>query len=321
MTRKIMKPRAKCDFLSIADHSTEDLLSILRLAHILKKDPSAYPDLLKGRSIALIFQKPSNRTRVSFETVIFQLGGNTIYLAPDDISLGKREPTADIARTLSRYVGGIVARVFAHQDLIDLARYATVPVINALSDASHPCQALADIMTVQEKFGQLKGLKLAYIGDGNNMTNSLMSICAKTGMNMSVATPGGYAPDREYVARARKCAMLSGARLIVTRSPAEAIDGAHVVYTDTWVSMGQEEDTTRRLRAFRGYQIDTKLAARANKDHIFMHCLPAHRGQEVAAEVIDGPHSVIFDEAENRLHAQKAILVHLYQNSTKGTGR
>jgi ornithine carbamoyltransferase len=313
-----MRPRLevhmkKRDFISIADHSSDDLARILKLALQLKKNPRLHHDLLKGKSMALIFQKPSNRTRVSFETGIFQLGGNTIYLAPDDISLGKREPTADIARTLSRYVGGIVARVFTHQDLIDLSEYATVPVINALSDLSHPCQALADILTVKEKFGKFKGLKMAYIGDGNNMTNSLMLACAKVGMDISVATPKGYGPSTEYVKKAQMFAKTTGSRITLTQDPAIAAKGANVLYTDTWVSMGQEKETAKRLKDFKGYQIDGKLAAKADKDYIFMHCLPAHRGQEVSAQIIDGDHSVIFDEAENRLHIQKAIMTFLFQ--------
>jgi len=306
----------KRDFLSIAEHSSLDIASILKLAVQLKRDPGLHGSLLKGKSIALIFQKPSNRTRVSFETGIFQLGGNTIYLAPDDISLGKREPTADIARTLSRYVGGIVARVFAHKDLLELSQYSTVPVINALSNLSHPCQALADILTVQEKFGRLKGLKMAYIGDGNNMTNSLMQACAKVGMDMSVAAPKGYEPSSDNIKKAQASARSTGAKITLTHDPVEAAKGANVLYTDTWVSMGQEKETAVRLKAFKGYQIDGKLAAKADKDYIFMHCLPAHRGQEVSKEVIDGTHSVIFDEAENRLHIQKAIMVFLY-NSKK----
>jgi ornithine carbamoyltransferase len=304
----------KRDFLSIAEHSPEEIASILKLAVQLKKAPDSHSALLKGKSMALIFQKPSNRTRVSFETGICQLGGNTIYLAPDDISLGKREPTADIARTLSRYVCGIVARVFAHKDLVELSQYATVPVINALSDLSHPCQALADILTVQEKFGTLKGLKMAYIGDGNNMTNSLMQACAKVGMDISIASPKGYEPSSDHVKKAQASAHSTGARITLTRDPVEAVKGANVLYTDTWVSMGQEKETAKRLKAFKGYQIDGKLAAKADKDYIFMHCLPAHRGQEVSKEVIDGAHSVIFDEAENRLHIQKAIMVFLYNS-------
>lgn len=303
---------SKRDFIALEDYSPEDIESILKLAQQLKKDPHKKSNLLKGKSIALIFQKPSNRTRVSFETGIFQLGGNAIYLAPDDISLGKREPTADIARTLSRYVGGIVARVFDHQDLVELSKFSNVPVINALSDLSHPCQALADILTVKEKFGKLKGIKMAYIGDGNNMSNSLMIAAAKVGMHMFIATPKGYEPNADYVKKVQVSAKVTGARITLTHDPKEAAKGSDVLYTDTWVSMGQEEETKRRLKDFDGYQIDTDLAALASRNHIFMHCLPAHRGQEVSADVIDGKHSVVFDEAENRLHVQKAVMVFLF---------
>ncbi|MBF0484945.1 MAG: ornithine carbamoyltransferase [Candidatus Omnitrophica bacterium] len=302
----------KRDFISLKDFSSGEISNLLSLAKQLKSNPRHGCDFLKGKSVALIFQKPSNRTRVSFETGIFQLGGNAIYLAPDDISLGKREPTADIAKTLSRYVDGIVARVFSHHDLLDLAKYATVPVINALSNLSHPCQVLADILTVQEKFGKLKGIKFAYIGDGNNMTNSLLMAGAKTGMAISVATPKGYEPDRGYVKAAEDAAKTTGAKIVLTHDPREAVKGAQVIYTDTWVSMGQEDEKTQRLKDFEGYQIDEKLASIADKNYIFMHCLPAHRGQEVTADVIDGPHSVIFDEAENRLHAQKAVMIYLH---------
>jgi ornithine carbamoyltransferase len=302
----------KRDFISLIDYSSKEIGAILELAHQLKKSPHKKSKLLKGKSMALIFQKPSNRTRVSFETGIFQLGGNAIYLAPDDISLGKREPTSDIAKTLSRYVGGIVARVFDHQDLIDLSKYSTVPVINALSDLSHPCQVLADIMTIEENFGKLKGLKMAYIGDGNNMTNSLMIACAKMGMHISVATPKGYEPNKDYIQKAIACAKDTGSKVVLTNDAKEAAKDADVLYTDTWVSMGQEDEKSERLKDFKGYQIDAELASYASKKYIFMHCLPAHRGQEVSDDVIDGKHSVIFDEAENRLHVQKAVMVFLY---------
>ncbi len=302
----------KRDFISLNDFSSQELLDLLSLATQVKQDPGQSADFLRGKSFALIFQKPSTRTRVSFETGIYHLGGNSIYLAPDDISLGKREPTADIARTLSRYVNGIVARVFDHQDLLELAKFATVPVINALSDMSHPCQAMADIFTAHEIFGNVKGLKMAYIGDGNNMTNALMVAAAKLGMNMTVATPAGYEPDAAYTAEAKAFAARSGSSLVLTNDPREAARGAHVVYTDTWVSMGQEAETKKRLEIFKGYQVDKGLMALADKKAVFMHCLPAHRGQEVSADVIDGPQSVIFDEAENRLHIQKAIIIFLY---------
>lgn len=302
----------KKDFISLKDLSALELTNLLSLAKQLKHNPCQTSDYLKGKSFALIFQKPSNRTRVSFETGIFQLGGNPIYLAPDDISLGKREPTADIAKTLSRYVDGIVARVFYHQDILDLATFATVPVINGLSDLSHPCQAMADMFTIMENFGGFRGVKMAFIGDGNNMTNSLMIAAAKLGMDMTVATPKGYEMNADYLKVARECAVNSGAKLEVTNSPQDAARGAQVIYTDTWVSMGQENETEGRLKDFAGYQVDEALVALAAKDHIFMHCLPAHRGQEVTGAVIDGPRSVVFDEAENRLHMQKAVLIFLH---------
>ncbi|MBF0569603.1 MAG: ornithine carbamoyltransferase [Candidatus Omnitrophica bacterium] len=302
----------KRDFLSLRDFSSQEILNLVSLGSQLKNNPRQDSDYLRGKSFALIFQKPSNRTRVSFETGIHQLGGNAIYLSPDDISLGKREPTADVARTLSRYVAGIVARVFSHADLVSLANSAAVPVINALSDLSHPCQALADILTAQERFGRLKGLKMAYIGDGNNMTNSLMIACAKVGMDMAIATPKGYEPNMDYVNAALRTARETGAQIIHARSPQEAVKGANVVYTDTWVSMGQEEETAKRFKDFEGFQVDEKLVAFADRDYIFMHCLPAHRGQEVSEGVIDGPHAVIFDEAENRLHMQKAVMIFLH---------
>ncbi len=302
----------KRDFLSLKDFTEHETANLLSLAKQLKHSPRQTSDYLRGKSVALIFQKPSNRTRVSFETGIYQLGGNAIYLGPDDISLGKREPTADVARTLCRYVDGIVARVFSHKDLLDLAKYATVPVINGLSDLSHPCQAMADIYTIYERFPKLKGLKMAYIGDGNNMTNSLMIACAKTGIDFYAATPAGYEPDKTYLEAARAAAKASGSVVEVLHSPQEAIKGAHVVYTDTWVSMGQEEETVERLKDFVGFQVNDELVSLADKNYIFMHCLPAHRGQEVAESIIDGAHSVIFDEAENRLHMQKAIMVFLY---------
>ncbi|MBF0620056.1 MAG: ornithine carbamoyltransferase [Candidatus Omnitrophica bacterium] len=302
----------KRDFICLKDYSVQEVQNILNLAKQVKHNPRHGSDYLKGKSLTLIFQKPSNRTRVSFETGIHQLGGNVIYLSPDDISLGKREPTADVAKTLSRYVNGIVARVYKHQDILDLAKYATVPVINALSDLSHPCQALADLVTVQERFGRLKDVRMAYVGDGNNMVNSLLLAASRVGMHISVATPKGYEANAEYVALAQECARMTGSKIVLTHDPREAVSGAQVVYTDTWVSMGQEEESQKRLKDFAGFQVDAALAALADKNYIFMHCLPAHRGQEVAEDVIDGPHSVIFDEAENRLHVQKAIMIFLY---------
>ncbi len=302
----------KRDFLCLKDYSSQEIESLLGLAKQLKVSPRQPSDYLRGRSLALIFQKPSNRTRVSFETGIHQLGGNAIYLGPDDIDLGKREPTSDIARTLSRYVDGIVARVFSHDDIMDLARCATVPVINGLSDLTHPCQAMADLFTIQERFLKLPGLKMAYVGDGNNMANSLILACAKVGMHISVATPPGYEPSAAYVKLAQQAALKTGASIVLTNSPRDAVQGAQVVYTDTWISMGQEDEREERLKDFKGYQINEELVSLADPKYIFMHCLPAHRGQEVSGGIIDGTHSVVFDEAENRLHMQKAIMVFLH---------
>jgi ornithine carbamoyltransferase len=302
----------KRDFLSLVDYSPYEITNLLSLAKQIKHNPRQAADYLRGKSLALIFQKPSNRTRVSFETGIHQLGGNAIYLSPEDINLGVREPTADVARTLSRYVNGIVARVFSHNDILELAKYATVPVINGLSDLSHPCQAMADIFTIQEKFPKLKGVRMAYIGDGNNMCNSLLVACAKTGIDLFVATPEGYEPEIRFVEAARIAARFSGSTIMLSHSPKEAVRTAQVIYTDTWVSMGQEEETEKRLRAFAGFQINEALQGEADRSHIFMHCLPAHRGQEVTDGVIDGPHSMVFDQAENRLHIQKAIMIYLY---------
>jgi ornithine carbamoyltransferase len=304
----------KRDFINLAEYSSRDLLSLLDLAGRLKENKGKISGQLRGKTLGLIFQKPSNRTRVSFEVGIHQLGGHGVYLGPDEINLGKREATSDVAQTLSRYVDGIVARTHSHQDIVDLARYSTVPVINGLSDLFHPCQAMADILTIRENFGTLKGLKLAYIGDGNNVCHSLLLACAKFGIDMAVAAPKGYFPSEEIFRSAQEIAHHAKSRITLTNNPEEAVKGAHVIYTDTWVSMGQEAETKARLKIFKNYQINAGLAAGADTNFIFMHCLPAHRGQEVTDDVIDGPHSVIFDQAENRLHAQKAILLFLLTN-------
>ncbi len=298
-------------FLSLADQSREEIRNLLDLARQIKLNPAAFRDALRGQSLAMIFQKPSLRTRVSFEVGIFQLGGQALYLGPTEIALGKREPTADIAQVLSRYVDGIMARVFAHQDVLDLAKHATVPVINGLSDLLHPCQVLADLMTIEEKLGRLEGLKLAYIGDGNNMAHSLLNGGARMGMRVAVAHPAGYGPDKAVVASASQMASESGGSVFVTEDPRAAAEDADVIYTDTWASMGQEAEREERIAKFAGFQVDTHLMGHAKRHAIFLHCLPAHRGEEVADAVIDGPQSAIFDEAENRLHAQKAIMVRL----------
>ena len=296
--------------LSLKDYSRPEIEEIFDLAGKVKADPVAYGDALKGRSLAMIFQKPSTRTRVSFEVGMSQLGGIALYLGAGDIQLQRGESAADTAKVLSRYVDGIMARVFSHQDLLDLARNATVPVINGLSDLLHPCQTLADYFTLRERKGTLEGLKIAYVGDGNNVCNELMMGAAKLGLSMTVAAPEGYEPNPLIVKSAVREAQKSGASPpVVTRDPRAAASGADVIYTDVWTSMGQEEESEARIAAFQGYTVDGALMKVARPDAVFMHCLPAHRGQEVAAEVIDGPRSVVFDQAENRLHVQKAILI------------
>jgi ornithine carbamoyltransferase len=299
------------DFLSLADHSPEQIRAYLDLARQVKLHPQGFRDVCRGRTLAMIFQKPSLRTRVSFETGIYQLGGQGLYLGPKDIQLHRGETIADTARVLSRYVDGIMARVFAHQDVVDLAAYADVPVINGLSDLLHPCQVLADLQTIEEKLGNLAGRKWTYIGDGNNMAHSILYGGALAGMTVAVGHPRGYAPDPEVVTRARDIAARTGGAIQITEDPGEAAQDADVVYTDVWASMGQEAEHAERLKRFEGFQVDEAMMGRARPGAIFMHCLPAHRGEEVAAEVIDGPQSVVFDQAENRLHAQKAVMIKL----------
>jgi ornithine carbamoyltransferase len=307
----------KRDLIAIKDLTTAEVLKLLKSAADLKKKRNPLSEQLKGKVVALLFQKPSNRTRVSFEVGVYQLGGRCIYLNPGEINLGKRETAADVGRTLSRYVDAIVARTFRQEDVEDLAKYATIPVINGLSDMYHPCQALADIMTVQENYKKFKGVTLAYIGDGNNVCHSLMMAGAKVGLNISVATPIGYEPNAGITKIAQDCAKKSGSKILLTNSAQEAVTGAHVIYTDVWTSMGQEEESQVRLKAFQGFQINAQLLSFADKKYIFMHCLPAHRGEEVTDEVLDGKHSVVFDQAENRLHAQKAVLLFLMNSKRK----
>ncbi|MCB9757842.1 MAG: ornithine carbamoyltransferase [Candidatus Omnitrophica bacterium] len=305
------KPITKRDFVSLKSYTNAELAKLLDNAYRLKNAKNRITDDLKGKTIGLIFQKPSNRTRVSFEVGIHQLGGNCIYLGPEEINLGKRETTSDVAQTLSRYLDGIVARTFSHKDVVELAKFATVPVINGLTDLSHPCQAMADMLTIREHLGALKGIQLTYIGDGNNVCHSLMIISAKLGVNITIAYPKGYAPLDIVVKAAQELALETGTKITLTTNPIEAIKKANVIYADTWVSMGQEKEAKKRLKIFNDYQINKKMVAYADKNYVFMHCLPAHRGQEVTEEIIDGSHSVIFDQAENRLHAQKAILLYL----------
>ena len=298
----------KNDLISIKDLSPKMILSLLRSAARFKKNKKQRTSELKGKSVGLLFQKPSNRTRVSFEVAVDQMGGNCIYLSPEEIDLGKRESAADVAQTLSRYLDCIVARTNSHQDVVDLAKWADIPIINGLSDLTHPCQGLADLLSIQENFGNFKGVTVAYIGDGNNVCHSLMLGCAKVGLNIHIAAPKNYEPLAEMTSLAKSFTKASGSKIILTNSPPEAVQDAHVIYADVWVSMGQEADSQKRLKDFEGFQINQDLAKLADKDYIFMHCLPAHRDLEVTSEIIDGKHSIVFDQAENRLHVQKAVL-------------
>jgi len=287
----------KKDLISVANLKPREVEEIFSLTDKLKKDKAKFAKALSGKTLALVFQKPSNRTRVSFEVGMYQLGGYPIYLGPDEINLGVRESIKDVAKTLSRYIDAIVLRTFAHNNVLEMAKYATVPVINGLSDFSHPCQALADIYTIKEKLKHLKGLTLAYVGDGNNVCNSLLYACAKVGMNMNVATPKGYEPD--------------GVVINLFHQPEDAVKNADIIYTDVWASMGQEKEAAKRKKVFKNFQVNKKLVNLAKKNCLIMHCLPAHRGEEITDEIIESKNSVIFDQAENRMHVQKAILIKL----------
>jgi ornithine carbamoyltransferase len=299
------------DFLTIRDFTTDELLHLLELARDIKKRPADFASALKGQTLALIFEKPSLRTRVSFDVGIQQLGGFSVYLSPAEINLGKRESVFDVAKNLERMVQGIMIRTFGHDIVVNMAEYARIPVINGLTDFSHPCQAMADYLTILEHKGKLGGLKLAYVGDSNNVSNSLMFAGARFGVHVAIGSPDGYQPAPEVVAWTKEAGAATGSTLLVTADPAEAVAGADVVYTDTWASMGQEAEAYARKAVFRPYQVNAELFAKAKPDAIFMHCLPAHRGDEVTDEVMDSPRSVIFDEAENRLHAQKAIMLEM----------
>ncbi|MBR2847067.1 MAG: ornithine carbamoyltransferase [Clostridia bacterium] len=306
----------KKDLLSLNDYYEKEILDILELAHKLKKETKEGKEhhILKGKTLGMIFSKSSTRTRVSFEVGMYQLGGYPLFLSSNDIQLGRGECIEDTARVLSRYLDGIMIRTYDQAEVEMLAKYADIPIINGLTDLLHPCQVLADLMTIQEKKGGLKGLKMCYIGDGNNMANTLLHGCAKVGMDISVATPAGYECDAEMVAQAMEAAKISGAKIEITTDPQKAIANADAVYSDTWVSMGQEEEKQKRINDFAGFTVDDELMSYAKSDAIFLHCLPAYRGYEVTNEVIEGPHSVIFDEAENRLHAQKAVMVTLMKD-------
>lgn len=294
------------DLLRDLDLTDDELNHLLDLAAEVKQAPRDYGRALDGKAIALLFEKPSLRTRLTFELAIRQLGGESVFV---EGPLGGREPLKDVARNLDRWVNGIVARVFAQETVEELAQWASVPVINALSDLYHPCQALADVQTIRERFGDLRGLKLTFLGDGNNVAQSLMITAVRLGMDFALGCPEGYLPNPEVVTQAEGLAAISGATLGITHDVAAALDGAHAVYTDVWTSMGQEREAAKRKRAFRPYQVTDELMAQARSEAIFMHCLPARRGEEVTDSVMECPRSVVFDQAENRLHAQKALLL------------
>ena len=304
------------DFLSIRDLSPEEISYLLELAGRIKAQPETYSAALRGKTLALIFEKPSLRTRVSFDVGIYQLGGHPLYLSPAEINLGKRESVYDVAKNLERMVQGIMIRTFAHEIVEQMAEHASVPVINGLTDFSHPCQAMADYLTILEAKGRVRGLKVTFIGDGNNVAHSVMFTGAQLGAHVRIATPSGYEPNADALKWAMRRAAETGGSVTLTNDPAEAAVGADVIYTDVWASMGQEAEAEKRRRVFLPFQVNAALFAHAKPDAIFLHCLPAHRGDEVTAEVIDGRHSVVFQEAENRLHAQKAILHELMREDT-----
>ncbi len=297
------------DLLSVSDISGEDIRLLISNAIDMKAE--GWNTLLNGKVLGLLFEKPSLRTRVSFELAMLQLGGHTIYLSPDEVGLGKRESVPDVARVVGRYMDAIAARTFSHQALEVLASYCRVPVINALSDLEHPCQALADLLTIYEKKSMLKGVALAYIGDGNNVAHSLLLAASLTGMNIRIASPAGYQVQEKILQLAQGYAGDSGAEIFCTEEPREAVNGADVVYTDVWASMGQEAEADQRRKVFAGYQMNSELVSLARKDAILMHPLPAHRGDEVSESILDGPQSVVFEQAENRMHMQKALLARM----------
>jgi ornithine carbamoyltransferase len=294
--------------ISLRDLTAQDVAEIFRIAADMKASPEKYGTVLAGKTLALLFQKPSTRTRVSFQVGMFQLGGIAFQLSFQDLQLGRGESLGDTARVLSGYVNGIVARTNSHADVVELSKYATVPVINGLTDLLHPCQALADYFTLTELKGSLAGKKITYVGDGNNMCHSLLYGATRVGMDIAVATPSEYEPKSIIVKSATREAKSAGVTVVLTQDPVAAVQGSDAVYTDTWVSMGQESEEQVRIGAFGGYQVDAALMSKAKNGALFMHCLPAHRGQEVTEDVIDGPQSAVWQQAENRLHVQKALL-------------
>jgi ornithine carbamoyltransferase len=297
--------------LSLQDWSAEEVVELLDLAELVRREPQRFRTALDGKALGLVFLKSSTRTRVSFEVAIRQLGGYAIFLSGTDTQLGRGEPLSDTARVLSRYLDLLMARLFGHEDLVELARHSSIPVINGLTDRFHPCQALADMQTLRQCFGELRGRKLAYVGDGNNVAHSLLLAAARTGLDIAIASPPGYQVEAAVLEEARRGAEQTGARIETLEDPQAAARGASAVYTDVWTSMGQEKERAERLRAFTGYVVDEALMSLATRDAVFLHCLPCHRGEEVTAGVVDGPQSRIFDQAENRLHAQKAVMLRL----------
>ena len=298
------------DCLCLTQFSREELFYIMDLAAYIKdKTKKREPHhVLKGKTLGMIFHKPSTRTRVSFEVGMVQLGGYALFLGANELQLGRGETIGDTAKTLSRYLDGIMIRTFSHESVIELADNASIPVINGLTDFLHPCQILADLFTIREKKGILKGLKMTYIGDGNNVANSLLTGCAMVGMDIAVVSPPGYEPEKSVVEKAKSLAEKSSSKVIIENNLLDVIGGSDVVYTDVWTSMGQEKETQERLKLFQGYQINSETLQKAKKDVLVMHCLPAHRGEEITSEVMDGPNSVVFDQAENRMHAQKGLM-------------
>ena len=301
------------DLLTLLDYTSQEVQDLILLATQLKKltKEGKCPKLLEGKTLGMIFEKSSTRTRVSFEVGMQQLGGYGMYMNARDMQIGRGEPISDTGRVLSGYLDGIMIRANSHEMVKELAEHASIPVINGLTDIFHPCQALADLETIAENKGELKGLKVAYVGDGNNVAHSLVIACAHVGMDVAVATPVGYECDPAIIEKARDIALVNGSEVLVTTNPVEAVKDADAVYADVWTSMGQEEETQQRLKDFKDYQINDELVAHAKADYMFLHCLPAHREEEVTSSVIDGPNSYIYEQAENRLHAQKAVLVSL----------
>jgi ornithine carbamoyltransferase len=305
------------DFLSVRDFTSDELHSLLSLAREIKANPARFAGALKGQTLAMIFEKPSLRTRVSFDVGIQQLGGFSVYLSPAEINLGKRESIHDVAKNLERMVQAIMIRTFGHDIVMDMAKHAAIPIINGLTDFSHPCQAMADYLTILELKGGLRGVKVAFIGDGNNVANSLLFAGVRFGAHVSVATPPGYEPLPDVIDWVRNNEAATGSSCTITNDPTDAVRDADVIYTDVWASMGQEAEAAERKSIFQSYQVNRELMGHAKKDAVFMHCLPAHRGEEVAADVIDSPQAVVFQQAENRLHAQKAIMLALMSELEK----